>query len=181
MGKKFWANLALCVILGGLASLTLTNISSALTPKGLFVNERKPSLEVTALLPDVQLVNYHLSEKNDRMVQADFLVRNNSDQDVKNIKVRCEFYGFHGKYFDRKIWLLSGQVSAGEIMRHNSLSKRFVHSLTSNYHCELVDFSFDFPPFFVLHRGERGDGGHHGFVPGHGGKHAPDDGEQAAH
>jgi hypothetical protein len=179
MGKKFWANLALCVILGGIVSFTLANIGSALTPKGLFVSDSKPSPVVTALLPDVQLVKYHLSEERDRMVRAAFVVKNDSDQDIRNIKVLCEFYGPRGKYFDRKIWLLGGKVSAGKVLRYNSVGKHFVHSRASDYRCELMDFSLDSPPFFVLHRGEGGEGGHSIF--GKGNEHASAHGEQTAH
>ncbi|HEB70249.1 MAG TPA: hypothetical protein ENI88_11615, partial [Desulfobulbus sp.] len=60
MGKKFWANLALCILIGGLFTFAVTSISSALTPKGLFVTEPKPSAEIAALMPEVQLVNYKL-------------------------------------------------------------------------------------------------------------------------
>ena len=168
MVKKFWANLALCAILGGFLSFALTNISSALTARGLFVRESKPSAEVAALLPDMYLLKYHLVEKRGRMVHADFIVQNNSDQDVKNFRVRCEFFGPHGKYLDRKIWLLGNKVQAGETLQYNLMSKRFVHTRASTYQCELVDFSLDSPPFFVLHRGGEGNGNHHGFVSDHG-------------
>lgn len=179
MGKKFWANLALCVILGGIVIFTLTNIGSVLTSKGLFISERKPSPVATALLPDVQLLKYHLAEERERMVRAAFVVKNNSDQDIRNIKVSCEFYGPHGKYFDRKIWLLGGKVSAGKILRYNSVGKRFVHSRASAYRCELMDFSLDSPPFFVLHKGEGGEGGHS--VSGKAKEHASAHGEQTGH
>lgn len=173
MGKKFWANLTLCVVLGALFVFALTSAGSALTPKGLFVTEPEPSGEVAALLPKVQLVRYNLSEHQDKMVQADFVVRNSSEQDVKNLSVLCEFYGGDGKFLDRKTWLLSGTVPAGETRRHNSISRRFVHTRARELHrelqCALVDFDIAEPPSFVLHRVEGGHGGEHGAAAdGHG-------------
>jgi len=159
MGKKFWANLALCVVIGGLFIFAITNIGSALTPKGLFVSDPKPSAEVAALLPKVQLVNYRLSEQPGRMVQAGFVVRNSSDQDVKNINILCEFYGADGKFLDRKTWLLSGKIPAGETMQHNSVSERFVNTRAKGLQCSLVDFDIAKAPFFVLHRASGGHGG----------------------
>ncbi len=178
MGKKFWANLALCVVIGGIFTFAVTNISSALTPKGLFVTEPKPSAEIAALIPEVQLVNYRLSESPGRMVHADFVVRNSSDQDVKNLKVLCEFYGADGKFLDRKTWLLSGKIPAGETMQHNSVNKRFVNTRARGLQCSLVDFDIVKAPSFVLHRASGGHGGveaegGHGTAAAEGGHGAP--------
>lgn len=161
MGKKFWANLALCVVLGGLFVFGITSISSALTPKGLFVTEPEPSAEVAALLANVQLVNYNLSEDPNRIVRAGFVVRNSSEQDVKNLSVQCEFFDPKGKFLDRKTWLLSGKVPAGKTMTQNTISKRFVHSQAKGMQCKLVDFDLVQEPAFVLHRVEGGHGGGH--------------------
>ena len=43
MGKKFWANIFLCVFIGIVLSLVLANIGSALTPKGVLAPDFKPS------------------------------------------------------------------------------------------------------------------------------------------
>jgi len=178
MGKKFWANLALCVVIGGLFTFAVTSISSALTPKGLFVTDPKPPAEIAALMPEVQLVNYRLSESPGHMVQADFVVRNSSDQDVKNLKVLCEFYGADGKFLDRKTWLLSGEIQAGETMQHNSLNERFVNTRAKGLQCSLVDFDIAKAPSFVLHRSSGGHGdqeteGGHGEASAEGGHGAP--------
>ena len=151
MGKKFWANLTLCVVLGGLFVFAATNISSALTAKGLFSRNRHLPPRLQHCYPRCRLVNYNLSEDPNRMVQADFIVKNSSDQDVKNLNMLCEFYDPSGKFLDRKTWLLSGQVPAGKTMQHNSVSERFVNTRAKGLQCTLVDFdacrgSFFRPP-----------------------------------
>jgi len=159
MGKKIWANLVLCVVLGGLFAFGITSVSSALTAKGLFVTEPEPTAEVAGLLANVQLVNYNLSEDPNRMVRADFVVRNSSEQDVKNLSVQCEFFDPEGKFLDRKTWLLSGSLPAGKTITQNTISKRFVHSQAKGMQCQLVDFALVQEPAFVLHRVEGGHGG----------------------
>ncbi len=176
MGKKFWANLALCILIGGLFTFAVTSISSALTPKGLFVTEPKPSAEIAALMPEVQLVNYKLAESPGQLVHADFVVRNSSDQDIRDLKVLCEFYGADGKFMDRKIWLLSGKIPAGETMEHKSLSRRFVNTRARGLQCSLVDFDIVQAPSFVLHRSSGGHeeaAGEHGAPSAEGSHGAP--------
>ena len=51
MGKKFWANIILCVFIGGVASVVLANINSALKPKGLLATDPEPSSDAAALMP----------------------------------------------------------------------------------------------------------------------------------
>jgi len=90
---------------------------------------------------------------------AGFVLRNSSDQDVKNINILCEFYGADGKFLDRKTWLLSGKIPAGETMQHNSVSERFVNTRAKGLQCSLVDFDIAKAPSFVLHRASGGHGG----------------------
>ncbi len=177
MGKKFWANVTLSVVLGGLFAVAVTSVSSALTPKGLFITEPKPSTEVATLLPKIKLVNYNLSEDPNRMVRAEFIVKNSSEQDIKNLKVLCEFYDPSGNYLDRKTWLLSGKVPAGKTMQHNSDSERYVHSRSSGLKCNLTDFELAKRPSFVLHRVEGG----HGAAAEGAGHGAPAHGAPAGH
>ncbi len=161
MGKKYWANLILCVILGGLFVFGITSVSSALTPKGLFYTEPEPSAEVAAFVDDVKLVDYKLSEDENKIVQAGFVVRNSSEQDVKNLNVQCEFFDAGGKFLDRKTWLLQGPVPAGKDMKQQTLSRRFVNSHAKGMECKLVNFALVEAPAYVLHRVEGGHGGEH--------------------
>lgn len=177
MDKKFWANLVLCIVLGGFFAVAVTNVSSALTPKGLFVTDPRPEPEVAALLPEVDLVDYKLVEGPGPMVHAEFIVSNNSDKDLKNINILCELFDPDEKYLDRETWLLSEKIPAGKTIPHSSVSKRIIHSRSSGMQCSLVDFDIVEEPLFVLHRSSGGhgdsaeDAGHgpqtHGMPAGH--------------
>lgn len=170
MRTKFWANLALCVVIGVCFVFGVTQFSSALTPKGLFIGESEPSADVAALVPKVQLANYTLSEGANRMVKADFIIDNKSEKDVKNFNVLCEFYSPSGKFLDRELWLLAGKVPAGKTMQHSSTSERFIHTGAKGLQCKLIDFEVASAPSFVLHRatGGHGHGGHGDGEHGHG-------------
>jgi len=164
MRIRFWANVGLCVLLGLGVVFGISRFSSALTPKGLLVSEPEPSPEAAALMDKVRLLDYNLSEQPGHMVRADFVVRNTSDRDVKNIEVLCEFFDGQHNYVDRKLWLLSGRVPAGKTMQHQSVSKRYINSRTAALQCRLTDFALVSEPAFVLHREE---GGHEGEAAGH--------------
>ncbi len=163
MGSKFWANVALCVFLGIIVVLGLSRLSSALTPKGLFVEEPKPSPEAAALMDKVKLVDYRLSEKPGQVVTAEFYVQNTSDRDIRDLNVLCEFYDHNGRYVDRKLWLLAHTLPAGQADRYTSVERRFVNTRATGLRCRLADFRLVKPPFFQLHRaGEGGTGEEHG-------------------
>jgi hypothetical protein len=172
MGKKFWANILLCVFIGIVLSLVLANIGSALTPKGILASDPKPSAVAAALFDKVVLADYNLSEDQGQMVTGDFIVTNTSGREVKNINVQCEFFDGDGKYLDREEWLLSGRVPTGKTMRHTSVARRYVNTASKNMKCSIVDFEVAHAPFFVLHRLEGGHGeeaakGGHGEAPAH--------------
>ena len=172
MRARFWANVGLCVLLGVLVVFGITRFSSALTPKGLFVTDPQPDPETAALLDKVRLVDYNLSEQENHMVQAAFVVSNTGQRDVKNLEVVCEFFDPEQRFVDRKTWLLSGRVPAGKTMQHTSVSRRFVHTRAANIQCRLVDLALVEEPGFVLHRVEsahHGDGETPHAAPGHGG------------
>lgn len=167
MGKKFWANVILCVFIGCVASVVLANIH--LTPKGMQVTDPEPSSEAATLMNRVTLADFKLARGAEHVVMGEFTVSNLSDKEIKNIDVLCEFFDGAGKYLDREQWLLSGRVPAGKIMRHSSAARRFVHTGSQKTQCRIVDFEVARAPFFELHRVE---GGH--------GEAAPDDGDGAA-
>ena len=158
MGKKFWANIFLCVFIGIVLSLVLANIGSALTPKGVLAPDFKPSAEAAALLDKVVLADYTLSEDPGRMVSSEFIVTNTSGKDIKNVDILCEFFDGTGKYLDREEWLLSGTVPDGKTMRHNSAARRYVNTSSKNMKCNIVNFQVASAPFFQLHRVEGGHG-----------------------
>ena len=156
MGKKFWANIILCVFIGGVASAVLANINSALTPKGLLVTDPQPSPEAAPLIDKVILADYNLAEDPGHVVKSEFIIENTSDQEIKNIDVLCEFFDGADKYLDREQWLLSGSVPAGKTVRHASVARRFVHTGSQGMKCRIVDFEVAQPSFFALHRVEGG-------------------------
>ena len=171
MGKKFWANIILCVFIGGVASVVLANINTALTTKGLLAADPEPSTEAAALMDKVVLADYNLVENPGHMVNGEFIVKNTSEQEIKNVDVLCEFFDGSDKYLDREQWLLSGSVPAGKTMRHASVARRFVHTGSKGMKCRIVDFEVAQSPFFELHRvegghGDAGAGGHEAAAQG---------------
>ncbi|MFA7454937.1 MAG: FxLYD domain-containing protein [Desulfobulbaceae bacterium] len=169
MTKDFWANLALCVFLGIVAIFGVAKIGSALTPKGLLVGEPRPSAEAAPLLPDVQLTGYQLGETLDRVVEADFEIRNNSGHDIRNIRILCEFYDADNNYVDRKWWLLNEVVPAGGEVAISRAQRRYVNTRSHTLNCEIADLQPVSEPFFTVHRVEpKGhDGGQGGEAGGH--------------
>lgn len=160
MTRQFWANLALCVILGSLAILAVTRISSALTPKGLLVSEPKPSAEAAPLLHQVLLEKYRVGENQDHVIAAEFQIRNDSGHDVKNFAVVCDFYDNSGEFKDRKWWTLDETIPAGQTATLSSTMRRFVNSQARALNCQLTDFQLVKQPFYALNRAT--EGGHAG-------------------
>lgn len=158
MGKKFWANIILCVFIGGVASVVLANINSALNPKGFLAADPEPSTDAAALMDKVILADYKLAENPGHMVNGEFFVRNTSDHEIKNVDVMCEFFDDDRKYLDREQWLLSVSVPAGKSIHHASVARRFVHTGSRGTQCRIVDFDVVQPSFFELHRVEGGHG-----------------------
>ncbi len=172
MGKKFWANIFICVFIGVVLSLVLANIGSALTPKGVWAPDFEPSAEALPLMDKVVLSEYTLSEAPGQMVSGEFIVTNTSGQDVKNVDILCEFFDVSGKYLDQEQWLLAGTVPNGKTMSHKSVTRRFVNTGSKNMKCGITNFQVAGAPFFQLHRVEGGHGeasveDGHGEAPAH--------------
>ncbi len=168
----YWAKVALCIILGLLIIFALTHLSSALTPQGLLASEPEPSAEAAPLLSKVVLVDYNLGEDPNHMVKANFYVRNNSDQDVRNVNILCKFYNDKGSFTDRKLWMISKTIPAGKVVTHTDLSHIFVNTTSRAVSCRITDLQVVRPPFFVLHRAPVSYGeavaGHGHEAKGHG-------------
>ena len=179
MGKKFWANVILCVFIGCVASVVLANINSALTPKGVLVSDPVPSPEAVVLMDKVLLTEYNLFEDPGHVVKGDFQVTNASDTDILNVNVFCEFYDGQGNYLDREQWLLGDRIPAGQTIHHVMAERRFVNTASEGMQCRIVDFEVAKASFFELHRVE---GGHHGEAEasGHGALPAGDHGHGTA-
>lgn len=162
MTKQFWANLALCTILAIVAIFFVIRAGSALTPKGLFVDEPEPSAEAAALLDKVELVQYEILKDPEKMVEASFFVQNDSDQDIDDITIVCDFYDKEdvesAEFRDRKIWKFAQAVPAGSHGELTSVAKRFIHSDAKAYDCSIADFEVVSESFFTL---ERHAGGSH--------------------
>lgn len=172
MTKQFWANLALCAILAILAIFFVIRAGSALTPKGLFVDDPEPSEGAAPLLDKVQLVQYQVLRDKQSMVAASFLVQNDSVRDIDDITIVCDFYDSAGseaaEFRDRKIWKLADTVPAGRHEEFSSVDKRYIHSDAEALYCSIADFEVVTRPFFTL---ERHSGASHGEAPAEG--HAP--------
>ncbi len=159
MTRQYWANLALCFFLGAFVLFFIARIGSVLTPKGLFVSEPKPSHAAEKLLKDVVLSRYQVGENLNNMIEADFLIQNNSSHSIKNVNVLCEFFDENGMYRDRKSWKLAETVPAQEQRIMSSVSRQFVNTSARALNCFITDFQLVEKPFFSL---DRAVGGGHG-------------------
>jgi len=174
MGKDFWANLILCLVLGSILIFAVTKIGSALTPKGLLVGEAQPSAEAASLLKDVVITQYSIIQDRNHKVAADFYIRNNSAQDVKNVHVLCDFFDRQGKYLDREQWILTQTFPSGEEHEAASILASFVN-MKDRSKCRITDLELAKDPIFKLHRATGGHGhgesGETGHADSHGGGH----------
>eukprot|EP00362_Geleiidae_sp_MMETSP1317_P002514 CAMPEP_0201285470 /NCGR_PEP_ID=MMETSP1317-20130820/108864_1 /ASSEMBLY_ACC=CAM_ASM_000770 /TAXON_ID=187299 /ORGANISM="Undescribed Undescribed, Strain Undescribed" /LENGTH=123 /DNA_ID=CAMNT_0047610487 /DNA_START=181 /DNA_END=552 /DNA_ORIENTATION=+ len=119
----------------------------------------------------MKLTQFSIVRGQDRQVAADFYIQNNSDQDVKNINILCEFFDDNGSYLDREKWILYGTFSRGTEEKFTSVSDRYIH-VKGPVDCRITDLQPVKDPFFKLH---RSTGGGHGEVDdgdaGHSGSH----------
>lgn len=158
MTRQYWANLALCLVLGALAIFFITQAGSSLTTRGLFVSDPRPSPEAEKMLQDVVLEGYQIGESLDNMWEADFQILNNSGHSVKNVIVYCEFLDDTGKYRDREFWKLAETIPAYQQVMISTADRRFVNTGARALNCFITDFQLVKKPAFTLDR--RADGGH---------------------
>jgi len=167
MTRQYWANLALCILLGAFVLFSISRIGSALTPKGLFVVEPSPSSDAEKVLKDVLLVEYPpiINDIEDSMVTAEFLVRNDSAHSVKSITVLCDFEDEKEQHRDRKVWTFAERVTPGEQKPLRSISKLYLNRSARFSACRITDLQLVEKPFFALerhvseeHGGSSGDG-----------------------
>ncbi|MBM9511403.1 hypothetical protein [Desulfogranum marinum] len=159
MNMKKSANVILCLFLGLVFFWGLVGLRNVLTPKGVFVKDNRYGQESeTGLAGDVQLSSYDLEQDPNRWVRAKFVVSNVSAEDVKNVRVVCEFYDPQAQYLDSKQWLLAGVVPAGKTMEHNSLQRKFIHSRATDFQCHLTRYEL----IRGFHSGKHGTDVEHG-------------------
>jgi hypothetical protein len=164
--RQYFANLALCIILGALVIFSVTQVSSALTPKGLFICESRPSHDAEKMMQDLILARYQIGESSKNMVEAEFYIQNNSSQNVKNISVACDFFDENEKFRDRKSWKLAETIPAQNQLKIVSHSKRFVNTQARKLNCSITDFQLVKSSFFTLDRhveeghGKAAESGH---------------------
>jgi len=152
MNKYFWANTALCITVAGVVAFGLSNISTALTPKGLLVKDTEPSSEVKAILKKVVLESFDAGEDEGHQIKAVFQIRNHSDKDVRNMKINCEFADGTGHYLDREQWLLPETLSAGKRARYETNSKRYIHTKAISIICKINELDIVGKPLISLDR-----------------------------
>lgn len=171
MSREYWANLILCIILGACVIYVVSGIGSVLTPKGLLVSDPEPSEEVSSFISDVKLTQFGITHGQDRQVSAEFYIHNNTEQDVKNVQILCEFFDADGSYLDREKWILYGTFPGGTEVKSTSVSDRYIH-VKGPVDCRVADLQLAGGPIFKLH---RSSGGGHGETPdsGDGGHDAP--------
>ncbi len=150
---KYWANVGICAVLAGCVSMVLSN--TTLSDEGLQFSDPKPS---TAATDKVVLSDYRLASGAGQQVMGEFIVKNDSEQEIKNIDVKCVFLDKDGKNLDRELWLLSDRIPAGKTMRYVSKARRFVHTGADNLKCMITDFEVATAPLFAVHRVEGGHG-----------------------
>lgn len=170
MTRQYWANLALCLVLGALAIFSVTQFGSALTARGLFVSDPEPSPEAEKMLQDVVLKRYQITEGLEKMVEADFYIQNDSVQNVKNITVYCEFYDENGLYRDRQFWKLAETIPAKQAVKISLVDKRFINTGSRTLNCSITDLQVVTKPVFTL---DRHAGGGHGQAVDPGGSAHP--------
>ncbi len=176
MGKKFWANVILCVFIVVAGSIMLANMY--LTPKGVLATDPEPSSEAASLMDKVTLADFKLAQGPEHMVVGEFIVSNMSGKEIKNIEVLCTFFDSAGKYLDQEKWFLSDRVPAGKMLRYSSAAKRYIHTGSQKTQCRIVDFQIAKAPVFEVHRVEGGHGaaapsGGHGEAASTGAGHEP--------
>lgn len=158
MSREYWANLILCGLLAVIIIFAVTRIGSALTPKGLLVSDPEPSKVAATLLDDVRLTQFSIVRGQNRQVSADFYIQNNSDQDVKNVNILCEFFDENGSYLDRDKWILYHTFPGAREEKFTSVSDRFIH-VKGSVDCQIIDLQPVKDPFFRLHRSASGGHG----------------------
>lgn len=161
MNKEYWANLLLCCFLGGCLIFTVTKFGSAVTSKGLLVEEYQPSKEAVSFLKDVKLIQPDFEKKTSRQVNAIFSIQNNSDQDLKNITVLCDFFDEETKHNNREKWILHKTFLAGTEERVTTVSERYL-DINAPVECRVADLEPVKKPLFQLHRSKGGHGEQHG-------------------
>lgn len=175
------ANIAISLFFLLCCGLAVVNMSRALTPKGLFVKEPVPSERAADLLSKVQLKRFQIGDGEGHVVKSLFEVQNSSGEDVKNIKVLCEFFDDHGEYLNRHLWLLSGVVPSGKTLENQSLQKKYLHTRAASQRCIIADFQVVGRPFFAVHREAGGHGSHVTEKHADSVLHAAEGGEKADH
>lgn len=141
MNMKKMANVILCLFLSIAFLAGLVGLRTALTPKGLFVKDNSHREDSERRLSrDVQLKGYDLEQDPHKWVKAQFVVSNVSADDVKNIRVVCEFYDPQTQYLDNEQWLLAGVVPAGKTMENNSLKRKFIHTRATDFKCSIIGY-----------------------------------------
>ncbi len=152
MTRQYWANLALCILLGSLAIFSITQIGSALAPKGLFVSDHKPSHGTEGSNENVVLTRYQVGENGKNIVEADFHIENKLEKNIKNVRILCEFYDNKGRYRDRQKWILPETIPAMDDMRISSVSKRYVNTGARALSCSIIDYQLVKKPIVALER-----------------------------
>ena len=153
MTGKYMANLALCLVLGALVIFSVTQVGSALTPKGLFMSELEPSHQAEKMKQDVVLTKYQIVKTvKNNMVEADFYIINDSDHDINNISVSCDFFDENREFRDRKVWKLAEIIPGQNQKRITSVSRRYMNTNVKNSACLITDFQLVKSSFFTLDR-----------------------------
>lgn len=167
MTRQFWANLALCLFLGAVVILFIIKSGSALTSKGLFAGDPKPSHDAEEIFDDVELTGFMINKIPGKMVEANFYVQNKSDKNIKNVDILCEFYTENMDYRDQEKWILAETIPAMHELKISNVSRRFVNTTDAQItKCFITDFQLAKKPAFTLDRhvstghGKQTDSGH---------------------
>ncbi len=169
MSKEYWANLIFSVFLACIVIVAVAGLGSALTPKGLFVQEPSLTSETKKMLSNVFLTRSTSIKDINRRVKTEFHVRNASQQDVENLTVLCDFFDDNGSFVDRKEWFLGAVFPAGKETSVAPPQERYLNTGATK-DCRIVDLHIVKAPAFTLHRPENGG---HGSADSSEGGHEP--------
>lgn len=74
------------------------------------------------------------------VMEADFVISNNSDMDVKDLEIQCDHYGKSGTKIDSNNRAIYDQVKAGGKKELKDFNMGFIHEQATTTSCKIIDF-----------------------------------------
>lgn len=77
------------------------------------------------------------------VMEADFTINNQSNYDIRDIKIICQLYGKSGTRIDEVKAIVYDMVKKKSKKKINDFNMGFIHNQTSNAACEVMDFKIE--------------------------------------